>query len=112
MLKRSITPSDVCGLLNELLRLDYDCANGLVSYRQQCNELVAAHPSIQVQQYKDDLFPKVGIVGILNGMFGIRDDGMGAICYEIDKGKILGFKPTPLMPKDGWKEQTPPTEEK
>ena len=95
MLKQSITPSDVCDLLNELLKLDYDCANELVSYRQQCNESVAAHQSIQVQQYKDDPFPKVGIVGVLNGMFGIRDDGMGAICFEIDNGKILGFKITP-----------------
>lgn len=100
MLKQSVTPQDVCDLLNELLKLDYDCANGLISYRQQCNEAVAAHQSIQVQQYKDDKFPKVGIVGVLNGIFGIRDDGMGAICFEIDNGNILGFK------------LTPPTEEK
>ena len=100
MLKQSITPSDVCELLNELLKLDYDCASGLVSCRQQCNKSVADHPSIQVQQDKDDKFPTVGVVGVLNGMFGIRDDGMGAICFEIDDGKILGFK------------LTPPTEEK
>jgi hypothetical protein len=100
VLKQSITPSDVCDLLNEMLKLDYDCVHGLVSYRQQCNESVAAHPSIQVHQYKDDKFPKVGIVGVLNGMFGIRDDRMGVICFEIDNGKILGFK------------LTPPTEEK
>jgi hypothetical protein len=95
MLKQSVTPQDVCDLLNELLKLDYDCAHGLISYHQQRNEEVAAHQSIQVQQYKDDKFPKVGIVGILNGIFGIRDDGMGAICFEIDDGKILGFKLTP-----------------
>jgi len=100
MLKQSVTPQEVCDLLNELLKLDYDCAHGLISYRQQCNKLVADHPSIQVQQYKGDNFPKVGIVGVLNGIFGIRDDGMGAICFEIDNGKVLGFK------------LTPPTEEK
>ena len=96
VLKQSITPSDVCELLNELLKLDYDCASGLVSYRQQCNESVAAHQSIQVQQYKGDPFPKVGIVGVLNGLFGIREDGMGAFCAEVDdNGELITFKPTP-----------------
>ena len=97
MLKQHITPQDACDLLNELLKLDYNCANGLISYRQQCNQAVASHPTIQVHQYKDDNFTKVGIVGVLNGMFGIRDDGMGAICFEIDNGNILGFKPTPPL---------------
>ena len=96
MVRQSITVQDACDLLNELLKLDYDCTQGLVSYRQRCNESVASHPTIQVQQLKDDEYPKVGIIGILNGMFGIRDDGMGAICFEIDNGKILGFKPSPI----------------
>jgi hypothetical protein len=95
MLKQSVTPQDVCDLLNELLKLDYDCAHGLISYRQQCNESVATHQSIQVQQYNGDTFPKVGIIGVLNGVFGIRDDGMGAICFEVDNGRVLGFKLTP-----------------
>jgi len=95
MMKQSIIVNDVCSLLNEMLKLDYDCTHAIVSYRQKCNDLIANHETIQVQQYKGDEFPKVGIVGILNGMFGIREDGMGAICYEIDNGKILGFKPTP-----------------
>jgi hypothetical protein len=93
MLKQSITPQDACDLLNEMLKLDYDCTHGLVSHRQQCNEAIASHATIQVQQY--DKIPKVGIIGVLNGIFGIRNDGMGSICFEIDNGKILGFKLTP-----------------
>lgn len=100
MLKESVSVQNVCDLLNEILLKDYDCAHALVSSRVQCNQAIADHASIQVQQYKDDVFPKVGVLGFLNGLFGIRDDGMGAICMEIDNGKILSFK------------QTPPTEEK
>jgi hypothetical protein len=98
MLKQSITPQDVCDLLNEMLKLDYECTYGIATHRQQCNEAIASHPTIQVQQFKGDEFPKVGIVGILNGLFGIRDDGMGAICFDFDdeSGKILCFKPTPV----------------
>jgi hypothetical protein len=93
-IKQSVTPQDVCDLMNELLKLDYACASGLINYHQPCNKTVADHPTIQVRQYGDEE-PSVGILGILNGMFGIREDGMGAICYEIDLGEILRFIPTP-----------------
>lgn len=94
MIKKSITPQDACDLLNELLKLDRDCAHSLILYRQKCNEAIANHPTIQAQLLKGDNFPKVGIVGILNGMFGINDaDGMGALCYEEgENGEILCFK--------------------
>lgn len=93
MIKKSITPQDACDLLNEFLKLDRDCVHGLIAHRQECKEAIANHPTIQVQQLKDDKFPKVGIVGILNGMFGIDEDGMGAIFYdEGDNGEILCFK--------------------
>jgi hypothetical protein len=57
---------------------------------------MADHPTIQVRQYPGDEYSSVGILGILNGLFGIREDGMGAICMEIeDDGKIISFKLTP-----------------
>ncbi|MDO8640823.1 MAG: hypothetical protein Q7R33_04715 [Nitrosarchaeum sp.] len=95
MLKKNITAKQVCNTLNELLKLDPKCAHDLVSYRTKCNKAVADHPTIQVQQFMVDKFPKIGIIGLINGMFGIRNDGMGAICFEIQNGKILRFIPTP-----------------
>jgi hypothetical protein len=92
MTKEFVTPQDVCDLLNEFLKLDYVCAEELIFHHQRCNDAVASHPTIQVGQYENDEFPRVGIVGILNGLFGIHEDGMGAICYEIEGGKILGFR--------------------
>jgi hypothetical protein len=98
MLAKSITVRDACRILNELLKLDYNCAHDLISHRVKCNKQVADHPTIQVQHFKIDKFPKVGLIGLINGMFGIRKDGMGAICFEISSSnKILCFKPTPKV---------------
>ena len=99
MLKNSINPQDVCDLLNELLKLDYHCVKTLVSHRVRCNEAIAGHPTVQVQKFIDDEHPKVGLIGILNGLFGIREDGVGAICCETNEsGKIIKFKITPEQP--------------
>jgi len=90
-MKESISSQDVCELLNEFLKLDSECANKLFSYREKCNEKIIGHPTIQVGQND-----KVGFIGLLNGMFGVREDGRGSVCIEIDENeKILGFKQTP-----------------
>lgn len=94
MLKESVSPQDVCNLLNELLEKDYDCVHELISYRVKCNQAVADHPTVQVQQLKDEPF-KVGLLGILNGLFGIREDLFGTICMEVDGTRIVTFKLTP-----------------
>lgn len=98
MYKESITPQDVCDLLNEFLKLDHDCALHLILRREICNENIANHPTIQAQTTgtKGDELSTVNVVGLLNGMFGVRDDNMGPICCEIDdNGRVLGFKLTP-----------------
>lgn len=96
MLKHYIHADEVCDLLNEALNMDPNCINDLVSHRVQCNDKIANHPTIQVRQYIDDKYPKLGLIGLINGMFGIREDGMGAICADVElNGKILKFKPTP-----------------
>lgn len=100
IVKKSITIKNVCDLMNELLTLDPDCVQKLVNTRIQCNSQIADHPTVQVQQFKRDKYPKVGLLGILNGFFGIRKDGMGSICIETDdKGKVLRFKKTPIFKK-------------
>jgi hypothetical protein len=97
MTKRLISAQDVCSLLNEFLELDPKCAQTILSHRVKCNDAVACHSTIQVQQFIDDKFPKVGIIGLINGVFGKRADGRGIICADIDTtGKILNFKLTPV----------------
>jgi len=99
MLKESVTPQDVCDLLNGLLETDREFIQNLINSRIPCNKDVADHPTIQVQGYKD--YPNVhtcGILGILNGLFGIRENGFGPLCCELDdeSGEIITFK---LIPK-------------
>lgn len=92
MLKESITIDDVCNLLNEMLEMDYECVSNMVSHYSKCNESIMNHPTIQVRFYSKDDYPQVGLIGFLNGLFGIQEDGMGALCMEVDEGKILRFR--------------------
>lgn len=94
MLKETVNAQDVCDVLNEMLKLDKTCITALVNHREPCNDAIANHPTIQVQQYSGEI-SKVGLIGVLNGIFGIREDGMGAIAMVIeDDGSISGFKKT------------------
>ena len=96
MIKQYINAQDVCSLLNEFLKLDPECVRALLSYREKCNETITQHPTIQIFQNEGEP-AKVGFLGLINGMFGVREDGRGMICYEIDQdtNEIKSFKLTP-----------------
>lgn len=83
-------------ILNEVVEKDPEAANNLFGHRVECNKKIADHPTIQVSMYPPDNIPKIGIIGILNGMFGIRKNGFGALAAEIDdNNKIIRFVETP-----------------
>lgn len=77
MLKESVTIDDVIELLNDAFGKDPNAMNDLVKTRVTCNDALADHPTIQVGQFGDEY--KVGLIGILNGIFGMAEDGFGAI---------------------------------
>lgn len=85
MIKEVVDINDVVALLNDAYSLDPDAINELINTRVKCNLNMANHPTIQVMGNKEQTEFKVGIIGILNGIFGIADDGMGAIAsnYEV-----------------------------
>lgn len=94
-MRQSLTPSRVCELLNEALRLDPDAIDALFRHRVPCNESLAAHPSIQVTTE-----PTVGLLGLLNGLFGIQPatdlhPGFGPISAVVAQGRIVEFVTTP-----------------
>jgi len=93
MIKENVSLSDVCKLLNELIVLDRNCAESLVSQRVACNDAVADHPTIMVDDSQGTT--SIGLLGVLNGIFGIHENGFGALCVEFDNGKLICFKPTP-----------------
>lgn len=86
--------SQAVKVLNEALESDPVTVNQLVNLRVMCNEELANHPSIQVG--KDNRYQTVhwvGLFGIINGLFGVDENGWGFIEAEIrdDNGLIVRF---------------------
>jgi len=75
MLNEKVTIDDAIGFLNSLVEVDADAVTRLVDARVQCNQEMADHESVQVQAYDGDENYSVGILGVLNGLFGTFDCG-------------------------------------
>lgn len=101
-----VSVNEVIKFLNELLQIDSETINKLLTVRVPCIKDLADYESVQVQTLplkdKDKLAcddgPKtislVGILGIINGMFGINSDKFGPIMILINKktGKAIKFE--------------------
>lgn len=88
--KESVALDEVIELLNEAVRDDRIAMDLLVNERVYCNETLANHPTIQVQKAEPLVVFntkmseevsrwQVGLLGILNGIFGIDERGTGRI---------------------------------
>ena len=97
-----VSIKEVIQFLNELLQIDSDAINKLLSLRVPCNKSLDEHETIQtfaapVNGVTADDGPKtipvVGILGIINGMFGINSDKFGSIMLMIERktGKAIKF---------------------
>lgn len=80
MIKEFITPDEAIELLNSAIKADKEAINNLVNSRVACNLELAEHPTIQVGCDIEEC--EVGLLGILNGLFGIADDGWGVYCCD------------------------------
>ena len=67
----------VVAFLNELVEIDRPAIAALVANRVPCNEQLANHPSVQVSAQHGGFH--VGLLGLLNGLCGVRTDGYGLI---------------------------------
>lgn len=85
-----INPDEVIGFLNHLLSLDREAIEKLVEIRVPCNEALTVHPTVQVQLEPGQSL--VGILGILNGLCGAREDGWGFITAVYDGGPNGGLQ--------------------
>ena len=77
--------------LNDLLRLDPNFVQRLVTTRFECNQTIADHPTVQVavKEHEPDLVPgdhpfACGFIGVLNGCLGIHEDGTGPVAFRIN----------------------------
>jgi hypothetical protein len=80
--KESVTIDDVLALLNELLEKDRSAIVSLIEHRVFCNKDTANHPTVQV--IKKDGVEYVGMLGILNGLFGVNEHQYGVLGIEMD----------------------------
>ncbi len=94
MIAKSLSLDDVIEKLNGFLKVDRDGISDLfLNKKAVCNNALANHPTVQV--WGDETGFSVGILGVLNGLFGTFDDGSkqgwGALMIIVDDSKIIRF---------------------
>lgn len=74
-------------VLNRALKVDRLAITDLMETRVPCSEKLRKDPTIQVvrKSFHKDSFVEVGPLGLINGIFGIRDDGAGHITAVYDE---------------------------
>ncbi|MFA5025090.1 MAG: hypothetical protein WC503_01085 [Candidatus Shapirobacteria bacterium] len=82
-------------VLNEVVAADELAMRALINYRVPCNKALAEHESVQVGTYHEaskETGYSVGILGIINGLFGVDSEGWGFIGADLGKdGSIIRF---------------------
>jgi hypothetical protein len=90
MIQESVTLAHVIDVLNNAVESDPDAMHALVETRVPCNKSLAEHPTIQVATIEDtsirmgDAEYRVGIVGLLNGLFGVDSNMWGTISANFE----------------------------
>lgn len=73
MMREFVSAGHAVRFLNELARLDPVAMLALVGQRVPCNQAIVDHPTVQVTDHAGH--PEVGLLGVLNGLFGVFDEG-------------------------------------
>lgn len=94
-----VTPAEAVNFLNTLLELDRTAVTQLVFQRVSCNRALADHETVQVSQAGPEFF-KVGLLGILNGLFGVSEAGYGRIAAHLGEGGVI--EEFALVEEDQW----------
>jgi hypothetical protein len=95
--KEKISLSQVIGILNSAIRADRKAIQTLIESRKPCNKKLANHPSIQVGYNKRSKKYRVGLLGMLNGLFGVDKNMFGGISavFTTKLKKLIRFEITP-----------------
>lgn len=91
-IKSKVSIEETVDFLNELLKTDPVTVNSLLSMRTSCSEKMADHPTVQVGTIGKSTYYIVGLIGIINGLFGVDDDDMGRITADYKDGQITRFR--------------------
>ena len=95
MVRDPLSLDEAISQLNSMLEMDRDAMTRLVEMRIPTRHLLD-HATVIVYKPEGQT-PMVGLLGIINGLFGIREDGWGPICAVFgERGEgITEFKRTP-----------------
>lgn len=97
MIKESVTIQEVIDLLNSAIEKDREAMTELCKTRVKVNDELAEHPTIQAHCYNSDGEEiddcSVGLVGIVNGIFGVDEKLYGCIgaVYD-DDDRLIEFR--------------------
>lgn len=90
----TVTLDEILDRLNSALEADRKAVSYLITHKICCNDKLADHPTVQCGMLNKDQYT-IGMLGIINGIIGIKDDGYGYICANIDEnGIVLEFVAT------------------
>lgn len=90
MLKESITTQETVKLLNEALMLDKNAIREIFIPHVECNEALAYHGAIDCYTDNNGRY-FFGLLGLINGFFGISPYGCGSITVSATQTEILEF---------------------
>ena len=97
----TVTIEQAIERLNSALEHDPDAVGKLMDYRVPCNEkLCYEHPHVQTRLFAGDAVATVGMLGLLNGIFGVEPATAGYIAVELDSEtneviRFVNLKPRP-----------------
>ena len=96
--EETVAVKDVIAMLNEIHQLDPELMTNMVLHRFPCNEGIKNHKTVQAHCHGDASVeaPKVGLLGVLNGILGIDRNHFGPVAANFEKkdDQLLGFKMT------------------
>jgi len=92
----SVTLDQAIAYLNELVALDAYAVSELLETRVACNAALAEHPTAQVMEWEGTY--RIGLMGVLNGLFGVNEHDWGPITFSWQAGKVLRFMRTGSVP--------------
>jgi hypothetical protein len=96
MTRQEVSIEDAIAYLNELLDLDAKAMGAMIGSGVPCNDALRDHPTALVLATgPTGSNARIGILGLLNGLFGVRDDGLGEISAVFESDKLVRFERTP-----------------
>jgi hypothetical protein len=86
----TVTIDEAIAYLNELIALDKTAISFILSARFECNIALADHTTVQATSHYGGSY--VGVMGIINGLFGVDNRSYGLIRYVMRDGELIRFE--------------------